>query len=58
MNKCRNCTLSENEIELQKTEQVPVPFPRAPRNFPDVKTSNGEKFDNWNDLMGLSPMSN
>ena len=40
-------TLSENENERQKTEPVPILLPRAYRNFPDVKTRNEKKFDNW-----------
>ena len=24
----------------KKTEQVPIPIPRAPKNFPDAKTRN------------------
>ena len=31
-------TLFETENEWQKTEPVPIPLPRASRNFPDVKT--------------------
>ena len=31
-------TLFENENEWQKTKPVPIPFPRASRNFPNVKT--------------------
>ena len=30
-------TLFETENEWQKTEPVPIPLPRAFRNFPDVK---------------------
>ena len=37
----------ENENERQKTEQVPIPLPRASRNFPDVKTRNKKKIYNW-----------
>ena len=40
-------TLFEFENEWQKTEQVPIPLPRAPRNFSDAKTRNKKKFDNW-----------
>ena len=40
-------TMFENENERQKTEQVPIPLPRASRNFPDVKTRNEKKFYNW-----------
>ena len=36
-------TLFENKSEWQTTEPVPIPLPRASRNFPDVKTGN-EKF--------------
>ena len=32
-------TLFESENEWQKTEQVPIPLPRASRNFPYVKMS-------------------
>ena len=32
------CTLFESENEWQKTKQVPIPLPRASKNFPDVKT--------------------
>ena len=34
-------TLFETENERQKTKAVPIPLPRAFRNFPDVKTING-----------------
>ena len=34
------CTLLESENERQKIEPVPIPLPRASRNFPDVKTRN------------------
>ena len=37
----------KNENEWQKTEQVPIPFPTGSRKFPDAKTRNGKKFDNW-----------
>ena len=33
-------TLFESENERQKIEPVPIPLPRASRNFPDVKTRN------------------
>ena len=33
-------TLFESENERQKIEPVPIPLPRASRNFPDVKTKN------------------
>ena len=33
-------TLFESENGRQKIEPVPIPLPRAPRNFPDVKTRN------------------
>ena len=36
-------TLFESENEWQKIEQVPIPLPRASRNFPDVKTRNEKK---------------
>jgi hypothetical protein len=36
-------TLFESENERQKIEPVPIPLPRASRNFPDVKTRNGKK---------------
>ena len=37
----------ENYNEWQKTEQVPILIPRATRNFPNAKTRNKKKFDNW-----------
>ena len=40
-------TWFENENEWQKTEPVPIPLPRASRNFPDVKTRNNFFFYNW-----------
>ena len=40
-------TLVESENERQKIEPVPIPLPRASRNFPDVKTRNEIFFDNW-----------
>ena len=40
-------TLFESENEWQKIEQVPIPLPRASRNFPDVKTKNEIFFYNW-----------
>ena len=36
-------TLFESENEWQKIEQVSIPYPRASRNFPDVKTRNEKK---------------
>ena len=33
-------TLFESENERQKIEPVPIPLPRASRNFLDVKTRN------------------
>ena len=33
-------TLFETENEWQKTEPVPIPLPRASRNFPDVEKRN------------------
>ena len=33
----------ESENEWQKIEQVPIPLPRASRNFPNVKTRNEKK---------------
>ena len=33
-------TLFNNENEWQKTKPVPIPLPRASRNFPDVKRRN------------------
>ena len=33
-------TLFRTENEWQKTKLVPIPLPRASRNFPDVKTRN------------------
>ena len=41
------CTLFESENERQKIEPVPIPFPRASRNFPNVKTRNENLFHNW-----------
>ena len=40
-------TLFETENERQKTKPVPILFPRASRNFPDVKTRNDFFFHNW-----------
>jgi hypothetical protein len=40
-------TLFESEDEWQKIEQVPIPLPRASRNFPDVKKRNEKKIYNW-----------
>ena len=40
-------TLFESENERQKIEPVPIPLPRASRNFPDVKTRNDFFFYNW-----------
>ena len=37
-------TLFESENERQKIEPVPLPLPRASRNFPDVKTRNEKKY--------------
>ena len=45
------CTLFESENERQKIEPVPIPFPRASRNFPNVKTKN-EK----NSIIGDNPI--
>ena len=39
-------TLFETENERQKTKSVPIPLPRASRNFPDVKTRNDIFFYN------------
>ena len=36
-------TLFETENEWQKTKPIPIPLPRASRNFPDVKTRNEKK---------------
>ena len=33
-------TLFESENERQKIDPVPIPLPRASRNFPNVKTRN------------------
>ena len=46
MNKRRE-VMFENKNEWQKTKPVPIPFPRASRNFPNAKTRNEKKFDNW-----------
>jgi len=40
-------TLLESENERQKIEPVPIPLPRASRNFLDVKTRNDFFFHNW-----------
>ena len=40
-------TLFESENERQKIEPVPIPVPRASRNFPNVKTRNKNLFHNW-----------
>ena len=40
-------TLFESVNERQKIEPVPIPLPRASRNFPDVKTRNQFFFHNW-----------
>jgi hypothetical protein len=40
-------TLFESENEWGKIEQVPIPLPRASRNFPDVNTKNEKKIYNW-----------
>ena len=40
-------TLFESENERQKIEPVPIPLPRASRNFPDFKTRNEIFFHNW-----------
>ena len=37
----------ENKNERKKTKQVPIPLPRASRNFPDVKPRNDFFFHNW-----------
>mgnify|MGYP007015711510 CR=1 FL=1 len=37
----------ECENERQKIEPVPIPLPRAFRNFPKVKTRNENLFHNW-----------
>ena len=39
-------TLFESENERQKIEPVPIPLPRASRNFPNVKTRNEKKIHN------------
>ena len=44
---CWQNTLFETENEWQKTKLVPIPLPRASRNFPDVKTRNSFFFHNW-----------
>jgi hypothetical protein len=38
--------LFKSENDRQKTDPVPIPLPRACRNFPDVKKRNGKKY-NW-----------
>ena len=43
----KDYTLFESKNERQKIEPVPIPHPRASRNFPDVKTRNGFLFHNW-----------
>ena len=40
-------TMFKNENERQKTKQVPIPLPRASRNFPDVKTRNEKNIYDW-----------
>ena len=40
-------TLFENEDKWQETKPVPIPLPKASRNFPNVKTRNGKNFYNW-----------
>ena len=40
-------TLFESENERQKIEPVPIPLPRASRNFPDGETRNDFLFHNW-----------
>ena len=40
-------TLFESVYERQKIEPVPIPHPRASRNFPDVKARNIFFFYNW-----------
>ena len=40
-------TLFKNENEWQKTEPVPIPLPRAFRNFFDVKTKKKNLFYDW-----------
>ena len=47
MGKIIHDTLFETENERQKTKAVPIPLPRAFRNFPDVKTRNDFFFYNW-----------
>ena len=37
----------ENKNERQKTKQVPIPLPRASRNFANFKTRNDFFFYNW-----------
>ena len=37
----------ENKNEWQKTEQIPISFPRAFRNFPDIKSRNNCFSYNW-----------
>ena len=39
----RYITLFESKNERQKIEPVPIPLPRASRNFPNVKTRNEKK---------------
>ena len=40
-------TMFESENEWQKIEQVPIPLPRASRNFSNIKTRNNFFFYNW-----------
>ena len=47
VNPCILVTLFESENERQKIEPVPIPLPRATRNFLDVKTRNEMFFHNW-----------
>ena len=44
---CKLLTLFESENERQKIEPLPIPLPRASRNFPDVETRNETFFHNW-----------
>ena len=47
MYQLRGFTLFESENERQKIEPVPLPLPRASRNFLEVKTRSGFFFHNW-----------
>ena len=53
LNSCYDSTVELGDSELfgsmkrQKIEPVPIPLPRASRNFPDVKQKTIFFFHNW-----------